>query len=79
MAGNALSTDEWSALPQLLSSQEVAYYLDTATGNVMLVWPGDQSTAFKAAFSPSGKMDTAFRVSHESIAASVKSGQWAPL
>lgn len=79
MAGNALSAGEWSALPRLLSGQDVAYYLDTATGNVMLVWPGDETTVFKAAFSPSGKMDTAFRVSHESIAASVKSGQWAPL
>lgn len=79
MAGDALDALEWSSLPRLLGGNDVAFYLDTATGNVMLVWPGDDYTAFKAAFSSSGKMDTAFRVSHESILASVKSGQWVPL
>lgn len=79
LAGDALSADEWTALPLRLGSADVAYYLDMISGNVMLIWPGDESTVFKAAFSPSGKMDTAFRVSHESIAASVKSGQWTAL
>lgn len=77
LAGNALTREEWGQLPQSL--QQATYYIEVATGNLMLVWEGDQATAFKAAFDRSGKMDTAFRVSHESITAAVSSGQWKPV
>lgn len=77
LAGNALTREEWGRLPQSL--QQATYYIEVATGNLMLVWAGDQATAFKAAFDRSGKMDTAFRVSHESITAAVSSGQWKPV
>ena len=77
LAGNALTREEWGRVPQSL--QQATYYIEVATGNLMLVWAGDQATAFKAAFDRSGKMDTAFRVSHESITAAVSSGQWKPV
>ncbi len=79
MAGNALSANDWMALPDELSGSDVAVYVDTRSGNLMLVWPGDELTAFKAAFNASGKMDTAFRVPHESIHADVEAGLWVPV
>ena len=79
MAGNALSANDWMALPDELSGSDVAVYVDTRSGNLMLVWPGDELTAFKAAFNAAGKMDTAFRVPHESIHADVEAGLWVPV
>lgn len=79
MAGNALSANDWMALPDELNGLDVAVYVDTRSGNLMLVWPGDELTAFKAAFNAAGKMDTAFRVPHESIHADVEAGLWVPV
>lgn len=77
MAGDALSNAEWRSLPESLPSSTV--YFEKGSGNLILVWEGDQSTAFKAAIDRTGKVDTSFRVSHESIESAVRSGQWKPV
>ena len=77
LAGNALDRVEWTELPKSLSSSTV--YFEESSGNLMLVWEGDETTAFKAAFDRSGKMDTAFRVSHDSVTAEIGCGRWKPL
>lgn len=77
MAGDALSKAEWRSLPESLPSSTV--YFEKGSGNLILVWEGDQSTAFKAAIDRTGKVDTSFRVSHESIESAVRSGQWKPV
>lgn len=76
-AGNALSRDGWLALPKSLTSSTV--YFEKASGNLILVFEGDATTAFKAVVSDSGKVDTVFSVSHDSIAAAVKGGKWKPV
>lgn len=76
-AGNALSRDGWLALPKSLTSSTV--YFEEASGNLILVFEGDATTAFKAVVSDSGKVDTVFSVSHDSIAAAVKGGKWKPV
>lgn len=77
LAGNALSREEWADLPKSLPAATA--YFEEASGNLMLVWEGDETSAFKAAFDPSGKMDTAFRVSHDSITAEIGGGRWKPV
>ena len=77
VAGDALTRDDWARLPEMLP--QATTYLEPATGNLIMVWEGDQATAFKAAFDASGKMDTAYRASHDSIAADVKGGKWKPV
>jgi SPP1 gp7 family putative phage head morphogenesis protein len=79
VAGNALHADDWMVLPEQINGPDVAAYIDTRSGNLMLVWPGDESTAFKAAFNSAGKMDTAFRVAHESVHSDVEAGLWVPV
>lgn len=74
LAGNALSRDDWAALPGSLPASTI--YFEAETRNLILVWQGDETTAFKAAFDASGKMDTAFSVSLDSIEAAVKGGKW---
>ena len=74
LAGNALSRAEWAALPGSLPGATT--YFEAETRNLILVWQGTEATAFKAAFDASGKMDTAFSVSLDSIEAAVKGGKW---
>lgn len=73
-AGNALSREQWEALPQLLKG--ATYYLDKDSGNVLAVADTDPGMALKVAFSPTGAADTAFIVPAESVEGAISGGRW---
>lgn len=77
LAGNALSREEWAQLPRQLQSATI--YFETETKNLIYIWEGDETTAFKAAFDSSGKLDTVYRDRLDTIEAKVKTGKWKPV
>lgn len=76
-AGNALTRDEWASLPNQLP--KATLYFEAATKNLIYIWEADETTAFKAAFDASGKMDTVYRDRLDLIEQKIKSGAWKPI
>lgn len=76
LAGNALTREEWAELPLKLPSATI--YFEAETKNLIYIWEADETTAFKAAFDSSGKMDTVYRDRLDTIEAKVRSGKWVP-
>ncbi|TAN12950.1 MAG: phage head morphogenesis protein [Burkholderiaceae bacterium] len=72
--GNALSAEQWQALPELLKG--ATYYLDKDSGNVLAVVDAGINRVLKVAFSATGAADTAFIVPAVSVEAAVGSGRW---
>ena len=75
--GNALTREEWAELPLKLPSATI--YFEAETKNLIYIWEADETTAFKAAFDSSGKMDTVYRDRLDTIERKVRSGKWMPI
>lgn len=80
-AQNALTVDEWRALPTLLDSPS-AIYFDTRSGHLMFVSDGLGPTKAAIEFDPAQTREafnpvvSAFRVSDMDVAGAVKGGVW---
>ncbi|MCL1860979.1 MAG: phage minor head protein [Proteobacteria bacterium] len=85
-AQNGLTEEEWRALPRILANTKRIYH-DTRSGNLIFVADGsDALTKIAVEFNPAqlkktphNQIDTAFRVSAEDVAASIKGGIWEAL
>lgn len=77
LAGNALTRDQWVELPLKLPNATI--YFEAETKNLIYIWEADETTAFKAAFDSSGKMDTVYRDRLDTIEGKVKGGKWVPI
>jgi hypothetical protein len=82
---NALTVAEWRALPALLDAPG-SVYLDTHSGKLIFVAEEIGPTKLALEFNPRklkktdyNLIESAFRVSDESIAGSVKGGEWIPV
>ena len=88
-AGNGLSKAEWRGLPQMLIAAKAdgRVWRDAKTGNLIFVMDGaDDATKIVVDLDPRkagnprlNKIDTAFRVRTEDVAASIKGGKREPL
>lgn len=79
-AQNALTVEEWRALPALIE-RPAGIYLDTRSGHLMFVGAGDGPAKIALEFTagPKGAMNlivSAFRVSSRDVVGSVKGGLW---
>jgi hypothetical protein len=74
-AQNGLDVMEWRQIPSVLEAPP-AVYMDEATGNLIYVADGIGPTKIAVRFAKDGMVATAFRVSAEEIALSVKGGKW---
>ncbi|CAM5787468.1 phage minor head protein [Ottowia pentelensis] len=73
--GDALTEDQWRALPIML--KDATFYRQLDGGNVVAIMDaGKPGEVIKVVFAPDGRMDTAFVVSADSIEGSVKGGLW---
>lgn len=76
-AGNALTREEWARLP--LDLPNATIYFEVETKNLIYIWEADETTAFKAVFDSSGKMDTAYRDRLDTIEGKVRNKEWTPM
>ena len=76
-AGNALTREEWGRLP--LDLPNATIYFEVETKNLIYIWEADETTAFKAVFDSSGKMDTAYRDRLDTIEGKVRNKEWTPM
>lgn len=74
-AQNGLDVMEWRQIPSVLEAPP-AVYMDEATGNLIYVADGIGPTKIAVRFAKDGMVATAFRVSAEDIALSVKGRKW---
>lgn len=74
-AQNGLDVMEWRQIPSVLEAPP-AVYMDEATGNLIYVADGIGPTKIAVRFAKDGMVATAFRVSAEDIALSVKGSKW---
>lgn len=74
-AQNGLDVMEWRQIPSVLEAPP-SVYMDEVTGNLIYVADGIGPTKIAVRFAKDGMVATAFRVSAEDIALSVKGSKW---
>lgn len=72
----ALTGAEWTGLPGSLESATV--YRDTVADTLVMVWEGDQTSAFTAVVERSGQIMAAGRNSLDSVESAIRGGRWVP-